>query len=542
MLVKFNTASSSALRVVADWGRYAKLLLIVAALIFSSLISLSLSVNASTNSAASVDSTWAFQNQNQQNTGYSPQTLVNTSNVGKLSVLWSTVIGGLSGTPVVVNSIVYVTGDSSVWAVNELTGKIIWVDGPTTGLAKYTFATRSGVTVDNGQVFAGTTNNYLLSLKASTGALTWKSLITKGVVGSQKKYSGAEATPLVYSGKVIVGETSGDGGTRGLVRAFSESNGALLWTFYTVPPSPITSSNQASYGNSWGTDSTGCKCGGGAVWNAPAVDPATGIIYFGTGNPFPGGSGVKTRTPTYPSSVYSNLYTDSVIALNSATGKLVWYFQEVPGDQRDYDVGMPVQLFTTTINGVPTEVVGSGGKIGYYFLMNAHTGALIYKAKLGIHLNDNSTEGVFPSSQIYPGNDGGVDSFSTFNPVTKMIYVMDYNEPLSCMVETSCTVNRNSTLYAIDASNGAVTWTVNMVGMGGGVSSTNDLVFTSDGNHNFYALNALTAAVLWTHNDPTGGNAGVLYWSWGPPSITNGRVFETTMGSSTTGLLEAYVT
>ena len=134
-------------------------------------------------------------------------------------------------------------------------------------------------------------------------------------------------------------------------------------------------------------------CAGGAVWNVPAVDPKTGMIYFGTGNPSPDSSSSDTaRTPVYPSAVYNNLYTDSIIALNSATGKLVWYFQEVPGDQRDDDQGMPIQLFNTTINGLQTEVAGAGGKIGYYFVVNAHTGAFIYKVKLGIHMNDNSTE------------------------------------------------------------------------------------------------------------------------------------------------------
>jgi glucose dehydrogenase len=136
---------------------------------------------------------------------------------------------------------------------------------------------------------------------------------------------------LVYNGKVVIGENSGDAGSRGLVRAFSETNGKLLWTFYTVPIDPIKSStNQAAYHDSWGTNGTsGCTCSGGAVWNVPAVDPSTGIIYFGTGNPSPDSSpSDSARTPVYPCSVYTNLYTDCIIALNSKNGNMVWFFRK----------------------------------------------------------------------------------------------------------------------------------------------------------------------------------------------------------------------
>ena len=492
-----------------------------------------------------VNSSWAFQNQNQQNTGYSPQTLIDSSNVGTLSLVWATHIPAATGSAVVVNKIVYMTGGGSIWALDELTGKIIWADGPgkTTNLH---YSTRVGVTVDGGNVYTGTSNNLLVSLNAATGNLQWTSSITQGIVGSSTSYAGIEATPLAFQGKLIVGETSGDGGQtggiRGFVRAFSESNGQLLWTFYTVPPSPITPSNQGGYANSWGTNGTnGCDCGGGAVWNVPAVDPATGIIYFGTGNPSPAGSLVKVRTPNAQT---TNLYTDSIVAINSADGSLVWYFQMTPGDQRDYDQGMPVQLFTTMIHGEETQVVGAGSKNGYYFVVNADDGSFIYKVKIGMHENDNSTQGSVPGSQIYPGPDGGVDSFSAFNPETNMIYTTAYNEPEDCDITiTVCpTLARNATLYAIDASTGMIAWSKFMPGpgLGGGSSTTGNIVFTADGNHNFYALNALNGSVLWTRHDPTGGTAGVWYWSWGAPSIVDGMVFETTMGTGTDGQLEAF--
>ncbi len=252
----------------------------------------------------------------------------------------------------------------------------------------------------------------------------------------------------------------------------------------------------------------------------PAVDPTTGIIYFGTGNPWPNKDQVA-RTPN-PSD--TNLYADCVVALNAKTGQLVWYYQETPGDQHDYDQGMPVMLFSTKINGVLTQLVGAGGKDGYYYELNAATGALMYKTSIGIHTPPST-----PYSNTYPNSLGGVDSFSSFDPTTNMIYTTAYN------ADFKLTAPVNSTLYAIDASTGGIVWSKNMTGLGQGASSTNGIVFTSDGStiwggtQTFYALDGSTGAVLWSFSDPSAGTSLGL-WSWGPPAIDNGMVFETLMG------------
>ena len=512
-------------------------------------------VQHATPSIVTEDATWQFQNQNQQNTGYSNQSIINASNVGSLSLRWSLKLGatregGLSGSPVIVNGTVFVTSSSSIYAINESTGRISWSDGPSNGTGA--LSTRSGVTIDNGSVFVSTFSNLLVKLNAKTGTLEQSTSIVQNVTGSSISYQGAEATPLVFRGRVILGETLGDRGARGLVRAFNETDLAPLWTFYTVPPSPITTgTNQSIYANSWGTNgSSGCTCGGGAVWNVPAADPSTGIIYFGTGNPSPGNTpaDVTARVPSYSNGMtaFPNLFTDSILALNSTSGKLIWYFQEVPGDQIDHDQGMPLQLFSTLINGssVPAKVIGAGGKAGYYFALNATTGKMFYKVKIGVHENDNASAGEFPPSQIFPGMDGGDNTFSSFNPLTNMIYTIASNKPQNCTLSAASCPHYplNSSLIAINASTGNIVWTMNFTngGLSGGVSSSNSLVFTSDGNHTFYALNGYNGNILWARHDPSGGGTGTVLWTWGAPSVTNGILFETTMGTSSTGVLEAF--
>lgn len=489
--------------------------------------------SAGTNSVA-VAGAWNFVGQNQQNTWYSAQNLVNLSNVGNLKPLWFAPLPVTYGTPLISNGIVYVVAGAypspaTIEALDESTGALIWSAGPT-GQPSLSFSTNGGVTVDSGNLFAATLDGKLVSLNALTGAGNWEVSNRQGVVGNVGAYEGAQGTPLVYNNEIILGEAGSDKGARGFLTAFSEADGTLLWTFYTVPPDPITATNQGPYGNSW---SVCPNCSGGDVWNVPAVDAQTGIIYFQTGNPYPvADSSTRSSNPAY-----TNLYTDSIIALNALTGQIVWYYQRVPADVHDWDAGMPVQLFNITINGVQTEVVGAGGKDGYYYVLNAANGSLIYKVKVGIHFNEAAS----PTPQgviVYPGGAGGeqsgINSYSSYNPQTNMVYTMAYNEPANYSLSSTGPkfspvkgVAHNCTLYAIDASTGSVAWSLNFTGFGGGVSSTNGIVFTSTGNKTYYALNALSAAVLWKYTVSPGS---LEFWNWGPPSIVDGKVFETVGG------------
>lgn len=474
---------------------------------------------------------WSAEGGNLQNTWNSPQNLIDPSNVGSLKLVWSTTLPQISGTPIIVNGIVYVSGGTFypgyIYALNESTGKVIWQDGPKnqTGLG---FSTTAGVAVDGGLVFGGTFDSQLVALNATTGSLVWKIPIDQGIVGNpQGTYIGPEAAPLIFNHKVIIGNIEGNSAGRGFVRAFSESNGSLLWTFYTVPASPI---NQGGYNNSWGN----CNyCGGGDLWSIPALDQSSGAIYFGTGDASPSFNASQRA----PSKSDVNLYTDCIIALNTSNGKMLWYYQTIPADVHNWDPGMPVQLFNTTINGLNTRIVGEGSKSGYYYELYATNGTLIHSTSLGIHLNDNTSP--MPSGQVtYPGTFGGVNTFSSFDPSTNMVYTMTYNWATN-FTSGPITLNGqggvdnpalgqsvNSTLYGIDASTGTIVWSVTLPDLGGGVSSTNGLVFASDGQSNFFAFNATSDAKLWSYNNGRGSYNNELA-NWGPPSVADGMLFET---------------
>ena len=139
---------------------------------------------------------------------------------------------------------------------------------------------RVGVTIDKGILFSGTNHNLLVAVNATTGALNGKQMSRRELSENLVTDGGVLATPLVFAGKVITGESNGDCGkcasSRGLVRAFDETTGNLILTLHTVPPARVNATNQIGYQNStggdtWGTNGTnGCACSGGAVWNLPA--------------------------------------------------------------------------------------------------------------------------------------------------------------------------------------------------------------------------------------------------------------------------------
>jgi alcohol dehydrogenase (cytochrome c) len=162
----------------------------------------------------------------------------------------------------------------------------------------------------------GTIDAHLLALDAKTGEILWN----KEVASAKDRYS-ITMSPLIVKDKVIVGTAGGDGPIRGQIAAFDAKTGKELWRFYTIP-GPGEPGNDTWSGDSW-------KTGGVGVWNAGAYDPETNLAFFGTGNPAPDWDG-RSR-------LGDNLYSDSVVALDTDTGKLKWHYQFTPHDELDYD-------------------------------------------------------------------------------------------------------------------------------------------------------------------------------------------------------------
>ncbi len=310
---------------------------------------------------------WYTNGGNLANQRYSPLRLINRANVSGLEAVWRASLEGSGlnprdgnqAQPIVYGGVIYVmTGEGDTFAVDFVTGKVIWtfkarVD-PRVARPCCSWPGR-GVAVGDGKVYVGLLDARLVALDQRTGKVVWSVQAEDPKLG----YVIASA-PLYYDGMVITGFAGSDLGTRGRVKAYDARTGRLLWTFYTVP-------GPGERGHdSWPAGSDVWKHGGAAVWQTPAVDPDLGLIYFSTANPGPVLDGAIRPG--------DNLFTVSIVALDAKSGALRWYFQEVHHDLWDYDAPNPVILFDAPYHGRVRKGIAQAGKTGWVYLLDRVTG------------------------------------------------------------------------------------------------------------------------------------------------------------------------
>ncbi len=285
-------------------------------------------------SAESDANDWPLPGRTYGNWRYSPLTQIDTANVASLvpvTIVHTGIFESFETTPIVVDGIMYLTtpvadrphedhgarrGDRQ-GAVDDAAIRSAasrFAAGPTTAARRSATATST--------CSRSTTSSSRSTRAPDTSA--GRVRVADPSVG----YSESMA-PQIFDGMVIVGSAGGEWTLRGFVAAYDARTGTQRWRWYSTDPKTFA-------GNSW-------KGGGGTVWTSPAIDPARGLLIFGTGNPNPDLDG-STRAGI-------NLYTDSIVALDVHTGKLRWYYQEVKHDLWDYDATSNVVLFDVHVNG-----------------------------------------------------------------------------------------------------------------------------------------------------------------------------------------------
>ena len=225
-----------------------------------------------------------------------------------------------------------------------------------------------GIALYEGKVIAPVVDGRLRALDAATGKVLWDTRIAP----ENQPYTVTMAPRVIKGGKAVVGVSGGEYSVRGFFVAVDVNDGKLAWRFYTVPgdPSkpfehPDLEAAAKTWTNEW------WKLGGGAgVWNGFAYDDVNDIVYVGTGQPGP-------WTDTYRGPG-DNLYSNSIVAVRGATGKYVWHYQEVPGDNWDYDSIADLMLIDLPINGRTRQVIMHAPKSGFFYVLDRVTGEFIY--------------------------------------------------------------------------------------------------------------------------------------------------------------------
>jgi quinohemoprotein ethanol dehydrogenase len=309
---------------------------------------------------------WRTNGGNLFNQRYSPLQQIDRSNVATLKAEWSIHLNSGAASknsgeaqPLVADGVAYVvSGDDDVFAIELASGKLLWTyqarldPGITTACCSWT---SRGVGLSGDTVFVGQLDGKLVALDRKSGKPRWAIQAEQW----QQGYT-ITAAPLYYDGLVIIGFAGGEMGVRGRIKAFNASDGALKWTFYTIP-------GPGEFGHdTWSNANELWQHGGAAIWQTPAVDPELGLLYFSTGNAGPDENG-HVRPG-------DNLFTSSIIALDVKTGKYKWHFQEVHHDLWDYDASNPVILFDIEKDGVPRKGIAQAGKTGWVYILDRLTG------------------------------------------------------------------------------------------------------------------------------------------------------------------------
>jgi alcohol dehydrogenase (cytochrome c) len=281
--------------------------------------------------------------------------------------------GSMESNPVAIDGVLYTTNAplGAVFAIDAATGKIIWQYTPSyAGLTlpngnPYTPGNggrRAGVAVGEGKVFVGLPDGRVVALDQTTGNVVWESS-----VGSHKVNAKVSSAPIYVRGMVIVGDGSGDGGGASpSLQAFRAANGSRVWSW-----TPVPSPGQKGF-ETWkcgAANSNGSvNYGGGSFWESVIVDTKLNMAYVGTGNPEPW----NTRCPG------TNLYTDSIVALDLAHGNLKWYYQITHHDLWDSDLPNNGVLFDSKVKVGKKTVTKKGvafvNKYGMTFILDRTNG------------------------------------------------------------------------------------------------------------------------------------------------------------------------
>jgi polyvinyl alcohol dehydrogenase (cytochrome) len=466
-------------------------------------------------SGVPVQSDWTSAGQNAHNTrDAATEQILGPGNVARLTPRWVLTTGGdVAATPTVSAGTVYVPDlAGSLWAVSAVDGTVIWSRkvGDYTGAAGDSSRTSPAVygneiVIGNGFLTSPVVSRvgaYLMGIDAGTGTLLWRTQV------DSNPYAVVTGSPVIDGGVIYAGVSSVEetipGIThtfRGSVVALSAQTGRILWQTYTAPPGYT----------------------GNSIWGStPVVDHTTGLVYVATGNNYTVPAGVcSTPVQTGCTPPAADDYLDSVLGLDLTTGAVAWarktltadVWTDITPEGPDDDFGSGPNLYTVSIGGTPTDLLGIGQKSGLYWALDPATGAVAWKTQVG------------------PGGlDGGIQWGSATDGTRVYAAIADFPSPQPYTITSAN--GQTSTITggswsALDAATGKILWqTADPQGAAdlGFVSTANGVVYAGSAalaGNTMYALDATAGTIAWSF--PSGGSVisgaavadGSVYWGSG---------------------------
>jgi quinoprotein glucose dehydrogenase len=337
-------------------------------------------------------STWQVYGGSKEGTRYSSLAQIDTNNVTQLQVAWVYHTGDadtahhsqIQCNPIIIDGILYgSTPQQKIFAADAATGKQKWMFNPldSAGGNNSFFIMNNirGICYwrnEKQQRIFFTAGSFLHSLDALTGKLD-TAFGDKGKIdlhnglGRDVKdlYITFTSPGVVYKDLIIVGSRVDEGANAapGHIRAYNVITGKQQWIFHTIPQP-----GEEGY-ESWDDPNAYKHIGGANCWSGFTLDEQKGIVFVPTGSASYDFYGGMRKG--------NNLFADCLLALDAATGKKIWHFQNIHHDIWDKDLPTPPALVTVIRDGKNIDAVAQPTKTGYVYLFERTTGKPLFPIK-----------------------------------------------------------------------------------------------------------------------------------------------------------------
>jgi alcohol dehydrogenase (cytochrome c) len=464
---------------------------------------------------------WLTWRRTQTALGSSPLTQINKENVHRLRVAWSWSLpsGANEATPLVHDGVLFAYGYGDVvQALDAATGDLLWEysrELPRSVAPEF----KRALAIYGTNLYLAVSDGHVIALDLKTGELVWDREI--GPPGVKMS-----AGPLIAHGKVIVGTRSLHSAADyhgGFIVALDAATGKEVWRFATIP-GPTDPG-----GNTWNGLTREQRSGAG-VWSPGSYDADLNLVFFGTGQTYD--TAPLRHRLAGGAATNEALFTDTTLALDPDTGKLVWYFQHMPNDQWNLDWAFERQIVTLVVNGTRTRVLVTAGKPAIHDVLDARTGKYLFSVDAGLQ---NIITAIDPKSGaktydplkipgdgatpfVCPHSGGGRNWIpASLNPETRVVFVplaetCMYMPPvpegeaavLTTGVRMSLSPRPSSDglygrLQAIDLATRKTSWIVRQRApfTSGVLDTAGGIVFAGSLDRRFSAYDDATGKLLW---------------------------------------------
>jgi alcohol dehydrogenase (cytochrome c) len=492
---------------------------------------------------------WISVFQNYSSHNFSRLDEINRDNVANLrpvftvpltSALKADKTPGLQGGPLVDEGMMFITDGWGITRKIDVTagdkGVVLWRTDPAVSTDET--PRDRGLAFWGNNVYNDLVDGRVVAFDRDTGEIVWDQQVARTNITDD--FYGKEqftAAPLAAEGKILVGQSFGDAGTRGWLAALDPETGAELWRRYAVP-GPGEPGHET-----WLDDHDAWKTGGGGMWTTGSYDPEQRLAIWGVGQPVP------MFDPEYRPG--DNLFTNSALAINIDTGEIEWYFQYTPNESWDFDENGVHMLIDVEIDGELRKTVNHFGRNGIFYQLDRTSGQFIQSSQfvdkvtwtagidpktgkpleynpgleVQVYLPETRVLRGEPEATICPNYHGGVRwQPSSYNGETRTIYAGISEGCFSHKIEPVIALpgggidadgpggrsgrigdakfDRYGAVVAIDATTGQVKAKHNLPhdNLSGAVATAGGLVFSGQLDGTFTAFDADSLEPLWTFN------------------------------------------